>query len=55
MSEQGLKKMKIFNLAKELNLSSETIIDFPQKEGLRCEVPYVLYDRGYDACHYGTF
>ncbi len=33
MSEQGLKKMKIFNLAKELNLSSETIIDFLKKKG----------------------
>jgi translation initiation factor IF-2 len=33
MSEQSLKKMKIFNLAKELNLSSETIIDFLKKKG----------------------
>jgi translation initiation factor IF-2 len=33
MSEQGLKKMKIFNLAKELNLSSETIIEFLKKKG----------------------
>ena len=33
MSELGLKKMKIFNLAKELNLSSETIIDFLKKKG----------------------
>ncbi|MCX6121450.1 MAG: translation initiation factor IF-2 [Ignavibacteriales bacterium] len=33
MSEQGFKKMKIFNLAKELNLSSETIIDFLKKKG----------------------
>ena len=33
MSEQVFKKMKIFNLAKELNLSSETIIDFLKKKG----------------------
>ena len=33
MSEQGSKKIKIFNLAKELNLSSETIIDFLKKKG----------------------
>ncbi len=33
MSEQSFKKMKIFNLAKELNLSSETIIDFLKKKG----------------------
>jgi translation initiation factor IF-2 len=33
MSDQGFKKMKIFNLAKELNLSSETIIDFLKKKG----------------------
>jgi translation initiation factor IF-2 len=32
MSEQGSKKIKIFNLAKELNLSSETIIDFLRKK-----------------------
>ncbi len=33
MSEQGVKKVKIFNLAKELNLSSETIIEFLKKKG----------------------
>jgi translation initiation factor IF-2 len=33
MAEQGSKKMKIFNLAKELNLSSETIIEFLKKKG----------------------
>ena len=33
MPEQSFKKMKIFNLAKELNLSSETIIDFLKKKG----------------------
>jgi translation initiation factor IF-2 len=33
MSEQSFKKMKIFNLAKELNLSSETIIEFLKKKG----------------------
>ena len=33
MAEQSLKKMKIFNLAKELNLSSETIIEFLKKKG----------------------
>ncbi len=32
MSEQGSKKIKVFNLAKELNLSSETIIDFLRKK-----------------------
>jgi translation initiation factor IF-2 len=32
MSEQGSKKIKVFNLAKELNLSSETIIDFLKKK-----------------------
>jgi len=32
MSEQGSKKNKVFNLAKELNLSSETIIDFLRKK-----------------------
>ena len=32
MSEQESKKNKIFNLAKELNLSSETIIDFLKKK-----------------------
>jgi translation initiation factor IF-2 len=32
MSEQASKKIKIFNLAKELNLSSETIIDFLRKK-----------------------
>jgi translation initiation factor IF-2 len=33
MSDQIVKKIKIFNLAKELNLSSETIIDFLKKKG----------------------
>jgi translation initiation factor IF-2 len=33
MSDQIAKKIKIFNLAKELNLSSETIIDFLKKKG----------------------
>jgi translation initiation factor IF-2 len=33
MSEKGSKKIKIFNLAKDLNLSSETIIDFLKKKG----------------------
>lgn len=33
MSDQIVKKIKIFNLAKELNLSSETIIDFLRKKG----------------------
>ena len=33
MSESSTKKVKIFNLAKELNLSSETIIDFLKKKG----------------------
>lgn len=33
MSEQSSKKIKIFNLAKELNLSSETIIEFLKKKG----------------------
>ncbi len=33
MPEQGTKKVKIFNLAKELNLSSETIIEFLRKKG----------------------
>jgi translation initiation factor IF-2 len=33
MSENSVKKIKIFNLAKELNLSSETIIDFLKKKG----------------------
>jgi translation initiation factor IF-2 len=32
MPEQGSKKIKVFNLAKELNLSSETIIDFLKKK-----------------------
>jgi translation initiation factor IF-2 len=32
MSEQGSKKIKVFNLAKDLNLSSETIIDFLKKK-----------------------
>lgn len=33
MADQKSKKIKIFNLAKELNLSSETIIDFLKKKG----------------------
>jgi translation initiation factor IF-2 len=33
MPEQKSKKIKIFNLAKELNLSSETIMDFLKKKG----------------------
>ncbi len=33
MSDHIAKKIKIFNLAKELNLSSETIIDFLKKKG----------------------
>jgi len=32
MPEQKSKKIKVFNLAKELNLSSETIIDFLRKK-----------------------
>ncbi|MBN1399101.1 MAG: translation initiation factor IF-2 [Bacteroidetes bacterium] len=32
MTEQKSKKIKVFNLAKELNLSSETIIDFLRKK-----------------------
>jgi translation initiation factor IF-2 len=32
MSEEKSKKIKVFNLAKELNLSSETIIDFLRKK-----------------------
>lgn len=33
MPDKSIKKIKIFNLAKELNLSSETIIDFLKKKG----------------------
>ncbi len=33
MSEQASKKIKIYNLAKDLNLSSETILEFLKKKG----------------------
>lgn len=33
MTDKKDKKMKVFNLAKELNISSETIIDFLKKKG----------------------
>jgi translation initiation factor IF-2 len=35
MAETAEKKIKIYNLAKELNLSSETIIEYLEKRGYK--------------------
>jgi translation initiation factor IF-2 len=44
MAEAGSKKIKVYNLAKELNLSSETLIEFLKKKGFEAKTHMSVVD-----------
>lgn len=44
MAEAGSKRIKVYNLAKELNLSSETLIEFLKKKGFEAKTHMSIVD-----------
>ena len=41
MPEAKTKKVRVYKLASEYNLSAENLIEFLQKKRSRCEISYV--------------